>query len=50
MDKLSNLEFVRLYEILQNIADVIQADDVGITWGLEDDVNEAVMMVSKAVK
>lgn len=49
MDKLSKLEFQRLYEILLNVADVVQADDAGITWGLEDDINEALEMVKKGV-
>ena len=41
---------MRLLEIIHNVQDVVKTDDVGITWGLEDDLMEAEDMVRKAIK
>jgi hypothetical protein len=50
LEALSKLELLRLKEIIENIALVVQEDDAGITWGLEDDLMEAEDMIRKALK
>lgn len=50
MERLSLLEIKRLLEIVENISRVVEADDAGITWGLEDDLMEAEHMLRKAIK
>lgn len=50
MEQLSKLEVERLREIIENIYNIVKADDVGVTWGLEDDLIEADEMLKKALK
>jgi hypothetical protein len=50
MERLSKLELLRLIEIVENIQDIVEADDEGITWGLEEDLIEAHEMLTKAYK
>lgn len=50
MEQLSKLELLRLLEIVDNISAVVEADEEGITWGLEDDLMEAEKMIKKAIK
>lgn len=42
---LSKLELERLKEILFTVHSVIVNDDTGITWDLEEDIEEALKMV-----
>lgn len=50
MERLSVLELQRLLEIVENISRIVEDDDAGITWGLEDDLMEAEHMLRKALK
>lgn len=50
MEQLSKLELFRLLDIIDNIYAVVEADEEGITWGLEDDLIEAQEMIKKAIK
>lgn len=47
---MSKLEKERLKEILFQIHEVIQNDDVGITWDLEPLVDEALEMVLGSIR
>lgn len=49
MDSLSKFELEELYEILRGVQYVIEDDDVGITWELEDSVAEGLAMLRKAL-
>jgi hypothetical protein len=50
MEKLSQLELQRLLEIVDNVMCVVEADQEGVTWGLEDDLMEAEEMLKKALR
>jgi hypothetical protein len=50
MERLSKLELERLLEIVDSVMAVVEADEEGVTWGLEEDLMEAEEMLVKALK